>query len=646
MRDFKRLRAVAKLCLATMLMMVVVACSGGGGGGDGGGGGPSSNFPATVAVSVPENTPGPWDATSFQVYAPGTDAPTGLTLTGPDAAVFELQILVTDPPNAQGFRSVTLRIVPLFSANFERPRDADRNNVYLFTINGAFRGTTIATSVTVTISDIADIAEAPASYIVGETDEQRFALPLVAIPDVTGDGRPELGVSIRSGIGGATGYVLASGSIGGRTTPITNVTTLQSAGSRFSDKTPTGQPEANYVSASTSSGGVDLLVSDAGDSAFYLFPSLNAAGYAALRGSNDPATLPNRITYAMTVGDPQEARLVGDVNGDGLADIFTRSLSDETSGTYNLIMGRALASEADRQRTAAPDITMTYAWAKNTSGGITIALPRVTAQLIPDSDGDGFRDLVIIAPDYKFDRSDTNRGALWLIRSAVLRSTTPVTIDLEALTSTQGFKFEGRLITSVAETTDFDSDGYRTLLFSADAGAYAIDANAFGAINPATIPLDNGSGVAPPLFGAPSVLIQAGGWQLSGGSNPDLDGDGLEDVLASGAISPMANIFRGSRVRSALTDSAFNAGTSPGVYQVIPNTSPPAEAVNYPGQTIAAPPLFLSGTSLIAIPVHPRDTSQGFAPERAGRIIFVKTADITASIAKGETRMDVYLGPP
>ena len=108
----------------------------------------------------------------------------------------------------------------------------------------------------------------------------------------------------------------------------------------------------------------------------------------------------------------------------------------------------------------------------------------------------------------------------------------------------------------------------------------------------------------------------------------------------------MANIFRGSRVRSALTDSAFNAGTSPGVYQVIPNTSPPAEAVNYPGQTIAAPPLFLSGTSLIAIPVHPRDTSQGFAPERAGRIIFVKTADITASIAKGETRMDVYLGPP
>src|SRR5262245_50526362 len=63
-------------------VLALSACGGGGGGGGGGGPPtPTTVFPASLTVTRPENTPGPWDAGAFQVYAPTSDTPTGLALS-------------------------------------------------------------------------------------------------------------------------------------------------------------------------------------------------------------------------------------------------------------------------------------------------------------------------------------------------------------------------------------------------------------------------------------------------------------------------------------------------------------------------------------------------------------------------------------
>lgn len=612
----------------------------GGGTGTGGGTGAGSvtvtnPFPSSLTIVRPENFQGPFNALTAQVYAPDDEAPTALALTGPEAHLFRLELLITDPPSATGYRSVTVRIIPNFTFNYERPQDANRDNIYNFTATGMYRGTTITVGFTITITDVNDQAETAVTYIAGETNMPRFGHPLIAVPDISGDGRFELGMSLQDGISGATGFIIPSQFIDSRTTSVTQISTLQNAGTRFTDKTVVNAIEQNYLSASISSGGNSVMISDAGDQKLYLYPSLTAEKYDALRGRIDPTMVTDRITYSFA-GGPEEGRLIGDVNGDGIADILTRSTSRTapTSGKINLIFGRAATSAADRQRTTAPNISMNYTWLQPGSYAVHEWPIRFSARLISDVDGDGFSDLVILSPDYQANQRDENKGAVWLIKSAVLRSTTNLSVDLDTLTASQGFRIIGGDITTVAEISDLDNDGYRTLVFGTASGLYAIDGHDFGALAPVSQPPFGAN--PPPIFGPKSALVFDGIWQVTDGF--DLDRDNLEDLLASGPLGTVLTIFRASRIRDALANASFNPTDTTGIFQVQARAF---TGVIEPGEMSAGLPVALRGSTVIALPIYHHPFLN---PGGQGRIIFVRIADISAAMVANRVRtMEMYL---
>ncbi len=96
-----------------------------------------------------------------------------------------------------------------------------------------------------------------------------FGAPLSLIPDITGDGKAELGVSVWSGVGNASAYVVGSEFFNTAAPGRTNISTIANDGAIF-DQTP-GGVRANLVSAMSSGSGIDLPVSDAGRSKLFLF---------------------------------------------------------------------------------------------------------------------------------------------------------------------------------------------------------------------------------------------------------------------------------------------------------------------------------------------------------------------------------------
>ena len=123
-----------------------------------------------------------------------------------------------------------------------------------------------------------------------------------------------------------------------------------------------------------------MLLSDAGANTSYLF---HANGSAALRGDITPGAFPGagKVTYSTPLA---ETRLIGDVNGDGVADIFVRSTTQAQSRTFGIVFGR---TGPETTRSIQADLTFRYTLPPKVSSNAEP--PDLTQVLLVDDTGGG-----------------------------------------------------------------------------------------------------------------------------------------------------------------------------------------------------------------------------------------------------------------
>jgi hypothetical protein len=445
----------------------------------------------------------------------------------------------------------------------------------------------------------------------GEAINQLFGFNIQHVPDITGDGKPEIATSIVSGLGPASAYLITSEFYGSVQKGVLSVANLGNSGTRFAQTPRSGsfpisfpyETRANLLTAlpRPNESGVDLLLSDGGRRKFYLFELTQPSDYSLLRGTIDPDTISNAIVYSVGPAEPaKEARLVGDVDGDGRNDILVQDVhtgSPGASDKWGLILGRPVSSPADRARTAALNIEFTRP--TTTSPGV----PFLLTKLVSDISGDGHPDFLMLMPSSNDDALSVGplSGALLLVRSPVLRGVTP---------SSPAVSFSADAATSIFEVNDIDGDGVKSIAV----GSKVIDGD------------DLNNGVSNILLMAPPTADSTGGVMMA--AIGDLDSDGLGDFVSSPATGGIiSDVYRGALLRRGQRQTADPDPGIPGsrrinLRSVIPYVNPRS------GQ----PPVYLATSGLVAFGVVHRDFSQTTIAATAGRIIFVKEADIEASV--------------
>ncbi|HEV7690539.1 MAG TPA: hypothetical protein VGO52_06950 [Hyphomonadaceae bacterium] len=549
---------------------------------------------------------------------------TNVKITGQDGRFFQAYLAwdSTDKPtNDIIFRQgwIQLETARIFDHDF--PADENRDNVYTFGYSVDIRGETLSTTVSVTVTDVADNPRIDSVKIDGEALNQLFGLPISTIPDVTGDGRPEIGVSIMSGRGPASAYVIGSEFYGSIPKGVLNIANLASQGARFL-QTPDAAlllqdrsaRKANLLSsAPRPSGGVDLLLSDAQRRKFYLFPIAQPSDFNALRGNVDPETVANRVVYTLDASAfPQQARLIGDVNGDGLNDIFVQQThapppttlppENQAPVKFGIIFGRPVNAAADRQRTGAFDITFdAFSYAEG--------VPYVVVKTLSDFSGDGFPELFISATggpagSWIFARPDWV-GA-WIVKSPILRRAAPSTVSLRAITSDPVIHLSQTAPGTVFEVDDTDGDGFRSIAF----GSGVVDGDDLNN-GPNPFPM----GASPPVkFSLDMRLATAVG---------DLEGDGINDYLS---LASGLSVIRGALLNKGLAPIVSDPAI-PGTPFINLALARPFSVAHETGQ-----PAYLAATGQVAIGTviqRYNFTSHG---DGVGRIIIVKDADIRQGV--------------
>lgn len=159
--------------VAAGFALALAACGGGGGGGGAAGGSASFAFTSAAGVSVAENSAGAF----YTATVSGAAAPAFTIAGGADAARFAIS----------GAGALSFAAPP----DFESPADADRNNVYLVTLQAASGAATATLALAVTVTDRAG---ALASRRVG----QGFVQPLFLAG--TGDGTGRVFVVQKGGL--------------------------------------------------------------------------------------------------------------------------------------------------------------------------------------------------------------------------------------------------------------------------------------------------------------------------------------------------------------------------------------------------------------------------------------------------------------
>lgn len=631
-RSFKSFVIASLTC--TALSSGLVSCGGGGGGSvspppvsGGGGASAEAQVPNKFVARFPENGGfASFPTPAFTFFAPGEDLPQNLVLTGADAEFFQVTLDIS-AANAAGNRQVILIVNTSTVFNFEDPFDANKDNVYTFGIQGDYKGDGFRADIEVTITDVVDAAEAKAFVVSGEIASQDFSVPLVEIADFTGDGQSELGVSVQSGVGGASAYILTSERLAAITVPEVAVGVGRNLGTRFTTTVHAGAvPVFHQISGLSQADGTgsEILLSTRITSGsttqprLFVFPVDNAADAASLSGNINPATVAKRTVYtlAQTGGQPDghpDATLIGDVNGDGINDIFVIYRDGTQSfGTAGIVFGRA-SNGGVQNITTGLDITFqsTSAFLSQNTGNGARAV-----KMISDIDGDGKRDMILTFQPF-------GTSKLVFLKSAALATASSTPIQIESLDlATQGFSLSGHALFDVVEGQDFDSDGFSTLyFFDTDfSSIFAIDGNAFAAIDPATNQR---------LYGNDSVGISRAGGQFirNGVAIGDLDVDGFTELMGPSRFRQSAQIISGANLLAALNQPGANIEVP--VFEVV--------LTNFVSGTfdVSDSPVYLKSQMKFAVPFI---TTNSGDPD-SGKLILFNESDVTTAFTNGSTEL-------
>ena len=532
----------------------LTACSGGGGGGGSSSSGGTVTPPPPPSQSVAQQevpdlfeftmresaSPGGIETIQFSFTAPDSDLPQNFQYSGADGFGF---IITFDASaaDANGERVITVRLSSSEPIDFENPTDSNGDNVYEFTLTFTYKGESISTDIRATILDVPE-----AAVLGGEYWKQSFGNPLEIIPDLTGDGLSELGLSIVSGEGGdAAGFILRSEFLetaSGQMSDTDNM--IANFGTRFTETNPGDPTTANYVSglADPSGTGVDLLVSEHSRSRAVLMPGLSASDFAAMQGDFDLNNAVEPILYTFPDSGKYEVRLLGDINNDGLNDLFVRGEDAGDTPVLGVILGRTPTSAADRNRTLDLDITLqtsTFVAPLDYESELHYFLSTFDVQLLPDLDGDNMNEFL-----FSFTSGPVNGQSTYLRSTAY--STTPVTLDIDSMPASAGWTTVG--VKSIGLTTDFDNDGFPTLITSHDGILSLVDTDNLDGFDP------NNAMFA---FGPTEAIIRSGaGLAIGDRVNDigDIDGDGLNEIAVASNQNRFVHIIHGATIENVLTN--------------------------------------------------------------------------------------------
>ncbi|MCU0882677.1 MAG: VCBS repeat-containing protein [Hyphomonadaceae bacterium] len=635
-----------------MLLWVAVgllaACGGGGGGGGAsgsgsggsGGGGGGGNIatvplPRTLAASVAETSTGPAQRrqlTTFNVTTTSTETPQNLRLTGADALPFTVEVDI-GPASSQNVRTVTLTLVVTGSLDFESPADSDRNNTYIFDLEGTWLGQPLISTITVTVTDVPDAALLSPKFIAGAANAQNLGSAIQSLPDLNGDGRSDLGVSVQSDQGNAASYIFFSTGLNDRRTgrfalsAFDGHTVIENPGVTLTRSTPAIQgASTNHLSAEAAGTGYDLVLSEEGADRVVLVPVRTTDERNAVQGSVAIGSLANAIIYSFPPGFRPFGKVVRDLNGDGHNDLLVRSLASGRVQDTGVIFGRPSTGPADNQRTGTFDLTLRGDVLVSKSG----AIQPFGLGSLGDLDGDGRPELSVGFPGFNPETRGENQ---WLVRSSVLAAAPRGSvIDLLSLTQPgQAIRLQNDLggMQALSTVRDFDGDGQRTLLTATGSGAWLADLDTVF-----SQPAGSTAFMAP---GAINLNGVGGASQLT--EIGDLDNDGQPEFVAQGMSG--LTIWRGSAVRNAVL-----AGVTP--VSINTNNRDYLEIWTAPlmisGSTfLRPPPVWLADSGLLVMSLASADPTGIAGQTIRGGILVFEAGELARVFQSGQPRVIIQL---
>lgn len=280
----------------------------------------------------------------------------------------------------------------------------------------------------------------------------------------------------------------------------------------------------------------DLLVGSPGYSHLVGEDSVDAGAVLGVPWSTDAVVYTDDLALRLigndagsSLGNVRSTEIIGDVNGDGHADLMVAAPLDSQVGTVYLFDGPVdptIALEDARATFSSPDAN---------GGGLGSGVAG-----LGDVNGDGYDDVIIGSAGL----NDTGLGVTYPMTGAAFLFYGPVSGDLDIWAADTVLLGEGAgdcAGLTLSEAGDIDGDGYDDVLVSAEYNDDAMhDAGAvylfYGPVDTGTISLASADAV---FYGI--TTTSRAGLGLSGGG--DVNGDGYDDLIIG---APGANGFTGA----------------------------------------------------------------------------------------------------
>jgi len=523
--------------------------TGNGSSGSGGGGttptGQGLSLPSVLTSSLEENFfSSSFGETSYNVTVTDTTLePTNFRLTGADATNFQITTTISTTSNPNVF-TTELDFGNAQAFDFEAPSDANGDNIYNFDYVFDYGDTTYTIPVEITVENIREDVAIGGSVVRLDFEPTDAKV----MPDVTGDSLSDLILLeneeqfFTSGV-----YILSSETLASSVGQY-NVIPDSDLYANFN---PANDGTENLTSRPSADGsGFDLLYSNTFSDRYVYYDVNSAADSAFLALDVDPADAANGGTdYVHSDASAGTiTQIIHDVNLDGQNDFFSY---DVFNGEMGIKFGTAGNSQP--QQSSAPDILIT-----NNDFAGTLPTREIEIATVPDIDGDGNRELMILSPFFLAEAGNDGTGAVWIINSSYL-ATNPDSFDLveQTTNSTNVRQISGtidqRFGQSYTELTDGNGDP--VLIFGT--GNSSENQGLIGASLTGVTSLGQFSdasnlaavGVTYVLGTDPSIGVTTN--ERIGAIRPisDVDGDGQTDFLSlNSVIVKAADLLAGANV--------------------------------------------------------------------------------------------------